>query len=97
MPTSPGPWKVTPPYGAPGGEETRTVFASDGFGVCLVSGDNREANARLIAAAPEMLSLLREFTDNMEHALGAREAATPDSVTGRARALLARIDGGGRG
>ena len=45
-----------------------------------------DANARLIAAAPEMYDLLRELTDESEaHMIGTRLA--------RVRALLAKIDG----
>mgnify|MGYP001589867077 CR=1 FL=1 len=45
-----------------------------------------EANARLIAAAPEMLALLRHFV-KYGHTLNAKSAAMDE-----ARALLARIE-----
>lgn len=47
---------------------------------------NREANARLIAAAPELLLLLRECVDDMENDLDVRTAV-------RARAAIAKATG----
>jgi hypothetical protein len=60
---TPGPWCVTHPYGEPGTyiEDPRTtaliakVYTTDG--ITVDCGDT-EANARLIAAAPYMLSVL---------------------------------------
>ena len=54
---APGPWKLT---------HTKIqgfrVSDSTGWGVAIVLKDvNDKANARLIAAAPEMLEALREF------------------------------------
>jgi hypothetical protein len=46
----------------------------------------RDANARLIAAAPEMLAFLHKFILNY--------GAEVNVVTESARALLARIEGG---
>ena len=54
---TPGPWA----YDA----DSREIFAdSDGFGwIALVKGNERLANANLIAAAPAMLEALRSLVD----------------------------------
>lgn len=48
-------------------------------------------NARLIAAAPEMLELLRVLLTATEHSPG--EDIERDEIVSEGRALLARIDG----
>ena len=54
-----GPWKIT--HTAINGYR---VSDSTGWGVAAILKDtNDEANARLIAAAPEMLELLKQIAD----------------------------------
>ncbi len=53
MSHTPGPWTVIDPYGDEFGVQ---MGRTGGF---LVPGANTEANARLIAAAPELLDTLR--------------------------------------
>ncbi len=56
---TPGPWKIT--HTALNGYR---VSDSMGWGVAAILKDtNDEANARLIAAAPEMLELLKQIAD----------------------------------
>lgn len=54
------------------------------------SGDEREANARLIAAAPEMLEALEDCVELLQH-LGAHSG--PDTILDAARATLAKARG----
>lgn len=81
---TPGPWKVETKCACLG------VFDSKGHGVAnIVYGrpdDELNANARLIAAAPEMYAMLKEFEDIF----------TESGKTGFAahiKLLLMRIDG----
>ena len=76
---TPGPWSIAS-RGGMNGREVRVgelVIATVNT-TCNEQG-NREANARLIAAAPEMLTLAK-------HA--ARQDLAPDVLQKRARALL---------
>lgn len=67
---TPGPWKVTyngsygPYVDAPGNDRTGYGTAAHDIGIethsiCAVGGPNAKANARLIAAAPELLAALK--------------------------------------
>lgn len=81
---TPGPWT----YHATAGEHDFIVYPDDPTArerrdVALVR-DFHEANARLIAKAPEMLEVLRSFVDTSIFAV-------PDYDT--ARALIAEIEG----
>jgi hypothetical protein len=53
---TPGPWIVTEPHGSVG----HVSRSEDGFGdICTTWNGNAQANARLIAAAPEMYEALK--------------------------------------
>ncbi len=81
MSHSPGPWRWNNPRGGDAGR----IIASDGDIVVTDMGMSREAgNSRLIAAAPEMLELLRGWHGGSLHQCS---EACPT------RQLLARIDG----
>ena len=59
------------------------------------SDEEREANARLIAAAPELLTALREVSDRFERCV-INSGSDPEfaaAAVAEYRALLARIDG----
>lgn len=84
---TPGPWRYQPTAG----NHDYSVYAEQGNGrdVALVR-EFHEGNARLIAAAPDLLAFVAEY---------ARVSCECDDVPGgcgpcRARALLARIEGG---
>ena len=81
MTHSPGPWRW-------GGDETHGAIGdANGLYVCELSDDsgcNVAANARLIAAAPELLVAVRSLL---------LDFATDDPKTARARALITRIEG----
>lgn len=84
---SPGPWSADDRHIC---DARRNVVARAHWDINEADGSAArwEADARLIAAAPEMLALLRELAD----AIGQADRGEPD-VEDRARALLARIDG----
>jgi len=88
---TPGPWRlgdVRWPNAVYGRAET-TIQAADGTNIATLraGGPIFEANARLLAAAPEMRELLI--------ALSAMPHRDPFAVE-KARALLARLDGDAR-
>lgn len=66
---TPGPWSFAPPADKsdPGG---LAVEGKDGAFIADLWGDNQVADARLIAAAPEMLEALNEAVTNGEWSEG---------------------------
>lgn len=80
---TPGPWKFSFESINP---EWAIVTTMGGAVVANVNADHRqEANARLIAAAPDLLEALRNFTDG-------REITYPAALV-QARAALAKACG----
>lgn len=103
---TPGPWTTFPQHFStvPDGEDPDTYVGANGKAVCTVStwgadyanDTEAQANARLIAAAPEMLEALRALFDHcaMVHKhwgenSNQREA---DEAISAARALLQRFE-----
>ena len=80
---TPGPWKVTRNT-TPGQLVTDTKVRDRHDGVVCVVHIDAEANARLIAAAPELLACIEQLLD-----------PTADTVN-TARELVARVKGGGK-
>lgn len=67
---TPGPWKVLRPTGDIGGQDhnwhvtdAEDTFVAHVFGFNHAIDDQSEANARLIAAAPQMLEALEACAD----------------------------------
>jgi hypothetical protein len=97
---TPGPWtldvdgtvalSIRPPYGRVDTDEVATVWF---HGRCLAicPGDDAEtfANARLIAAAPDMLALLQEYSARD----GQIEGASALSLIARTRRVLEQVEG----
>jgi hypothetical protein len=99
---TPGPWSVNeftdgsfvidPRFGLNGGHNV--------VGVGAITGPHAHANARLIAAAPDLLALLKECADDLEAEIQARAsgelprriARDMDTVV-RARAAIAKAGG----
>lgn len=92
-PHTPGPWQVKP--------TTARWHPSNSTGDLIVAGPqiigeiwlggNREANARLIAAAPEMYELLNLLRDADFKDVGLRSNLF--DLANQARALLAKVRG----
>lgn len=109
---TPGPWALHK-YSSTTvqNEAGRTVASCGGYQDNMSDGAfavENEANARLIAAAPELVEALRDMCAAAEYWAGCDEGVTPDAATseimsaggawpsvsyGNAHALLARIDG----
>ena len=83
---TPGPWKIgTPP---PNGEQT--VGTDQGLMVAVATtgaGVQTKANARLIAAAPDLLEALKGLMALSDHRVDLRDAAKD------ARAAIAKATG----
>lgn len=88
-PHTPGPWKVDE-------DAPVIVSAQDGTDIAIASGRAergtvQEANARLIAAAPEMLAalviLVRDFDSAVDH------APEYSAIADHARAAIAKARG----
>jgi len=101
---TPGPWTHTPSREHVNTSTTRRdIVAASQFGPAFVAGDVSQADARLISAAPELLSALESlavWTDDTPcfcHVHGERERArysAHDSYCDKARAAIAKAKGG---
>ena len=60
-----------------------------------VTRPEREANARLIAAAPELLEALEELVTALDYAVTRRSRARRDAAVKSARAAIAKARGEG--
>lgn len=59
---TPGPWRISD-FERLAGEDSRCIMGADGFAVAWIDGSTikeHEADARLIAAAPDLLDALKE-------------------------------------
>jgi hypothetical protein len=81
---TPGPWHVQ----YPSSNDPELAIVGGGIVIADMYGvhDTPQANARLIAAAPELLELVRAYS-------GTVEPVTLAKLDKLAKALLARIDG----
>ncbi len=92
MSHTPGPWKNLENRITSSGGEICEIFA--------LEGDDRHskyeeanANARLIAAAPELLQILQSIVEDVGY--GGGGALLCDQFLSRARAVIAKAEGGG--
>jgi hypothetical protein len=99
MASTPGPWRLV----APPGESSR-VMGADGYTTVVdllgaMGGEDSAADARLIAAAPELAGVLGEFSalHSVRYSAGYRLVDEDElaRLQGMAAALLARIAGEG--
>ena len=92
---TPGPWRVAPRSDYPEHADINVDAGTRGYvALCGKAGDEEaEANARLIAAAPELLEALREvvacYVVRINGKVDVRRAAALD----RARAAIAMAEG----
>jgi len=86
MTHTPGPWKM-PEVGADNRLHVGQVVDDDGVTIAIAYGQCAEtvANARLIAAAPDLLALAYQYRDDLRHPPSA------DSITRRLAAIDAAI------
>lgn len=81
-----------PEYLICGEKERRGQYRGYQEGIAKVDGENqssREANARLIAAATDLLAVLNELTDN-----GAAMLNIPEELRLKMRAAIRKAEGG---
>jgi len=87
---TPGPWLIF--YDAPDyGIGWRGIVDSDGYTICNPSPMG-EANARLIAAAPELADALRATLRCLQWHAERHGVGMDAKIVADARALLARIE-----
>lgn len=95
-PHTPGPWRIFAPFGLERAEivtdratadETESIISFDGE-------ENTEANARLIAAAPDLLEALEFFFNIMHDFESSRRKGYVTFALNQARAALAKAKGG---
>ena len=80
---TPGPWTVDNQY----------IHGPDGIRFLAVAGDGAgQSNARLIAAAPELLDALEAVLPDLEHYV-ATHGPGPDKRLALARAAIAKASG----
>jgi len=108
---TPGPWKIqSPSHPDINQREDKLIYAKSGdeflhiAEVYQYQNDNNHeangtapANARLIAAAPEMLDLFRELLNEVEEYANIAKPPVSNRLNGKtnkARALISRIEGG---
>ena len=98
---TPGPWEFGPSHSStglagqlvvrPAGEFPHGEWVAD---VGSMYDDHRVANARLIAAAPELLEALKEVTMVLDRIFDVEDRTPePNSISGRARAAIAKATG----
>ena len=88
---TPGPWQYLP---GDEDEETCGLIVGKTAWVCDFVSDPIEANARLIAAAPDLLEALKEMVEIAELTIG--WFSTPPNANGpliQARAAIAKAEG----
>lgn len=94
---TPGPWRVKQ-LNAGRQDEPRYISAnSRHLSIARVNADERldvEANARLIASAPDLLEALRRIAYEPFGPSDATHEQVLEAITGLARAAIANLEGG---
>ena len=116
---TPGPWKVYSYVTSVGAYNKGLDVGCDGRALATVigafeepePGPEAESNARLIAAAPELLTLVRDLVEDAgilaidggecptcgrDNSEDGKRCTSDDCMGVQARALLSRIDGGAK-
>ena len=81
---TPGPWELW------GTASPSQVIAAENYFVAQTLGRNDEANARLIAAAPDLLDALKDLKAQVETFCA--QFGESDFETGRAAAAIAKAE-----
>ena len=95
---TPGPWVACP-------GNARQVYKietnargnqNDGYEIAALRGPDKDANARLIAAAPELYAALESLTQYVDsYRYNSAWAGRPHAIMDAARAAIARATGKG--
>ena len=88
---SPGPWAQAPLSAVEILGPDETMIATSRYGMNGISREQAVANARLIAAAPELLAALQELNRAVRQFTNADESDWPELVA--ARAAIAKATG----
>jgi hypothetical protein len=101
---TPAPWRVAEYYGDDDDSWffCHTVYGPAGEFVCHTSmtavwggtNEHAAANARLIAAAPELLELAESFLHDLEHPGSPLTKQGRSELTALARSVIAKVKGG---
>lgn len=101
MTHTPGPWEVAPSHcsvlgnpDAAGFDDLCVVADCEPDDPCCVPADQQDANARLIAAAPDLLAALEDAKQWLEHELG---RPSPDGPYGQRLSVYAAAIAKARG
>lgn len=95
---TPGPWHVDPKAAEESFFEDVSILRHDGLAVAVAvhNGDivppEPEANARLIAAAPDLLEALKLCVDNIQ-GIADEEDLPSTAIRAKARAAIDRAEG----
>ena len=88
---TPGPWQLSCIDGV---EDSLMVGGGDdGSDIVTDIRDRDEANARLIAAAPDLLAQCKEFEKCLTHLINSGDSGA-DLERDKLREVLAKVDGG---
>lgn len=91
---TPGPWKWGGHYAAMTGGNGEEVFTTEPYeGMWLSYGDSQDANARLVAAAPELLEALATFVEICDSAPPIELVQRIGDLVSPARAAIAKATG----
>ena len=86
---TPGPWKLS----CIDGVEDSLMVGGGGDGSDIVADIRDEANARLIAAAPDLLAQCKEFEKCLTHLINSGDSGA-DLERDKLREVLAKVEGG---
>jgi len=87
--TTPGPWTVSK-HGTPAYHPQFGVYAPNANDHIIVSGQNAQADANLVAAAPDLLTALREIESLLD--CGNIDESHWQDCLGIARAAIAKAE-----
>lgn len=88
---TPGPWKIGRDISFGGRFGGKTIRGSSTVAIAVFGSGRGGANARLIAAAPELLAALRDIVEAVDPAVGG--LTLEDWATGPVAAARAAIEG----
>lgn len=85
---TPGPWR----FFSEGGKLLGRIYSAAGKTICIFNKSPSEADARLIAAAPDLLEVLQSVADFFDGPTGWTQEQE-DLLRGRLHAIIAKAMG----